>query len=79
MNTKLGKKITIGAKPIHKSTLASTADAWVENRVEEEPMKRLTIDIPLSLHTAIKTSCASRGTKIADEMREFLSEKYKNN
>ncbi|MET3589606.1 hypothetical protein ABID23_000690 [Bartonella silvatica] len=31
-------------------------------------MKRLTIDIPESLHRLIKMSCASCGTKIADEV-----------
>lgn len=78
MNTKTAKKVTIGAKPTNKPTPAATADAWVESRVESEPMKRLTIDVPLSLHTAIKTACASRGTKIADEVRELLQSKYTN-
>ncbi|EJK90529.1 hypothetical protein UUU_27150 [Klebsiella pneumoniae subsp. pneumoniae DSM 30104 = JCM 1662 = NBRC 14940] len=39
-------------------------------------MKRLTIDIPESLHKAIKSACALRGTKIADEVRELLYDKY---
>jgi hypothetical protein len=39
-------------------------------------MKRLTIDISASLHAALKSSCALRGTKIADEVRELLYEKY---
>jgi hypothetical protein len=38
--------------------------------------KRLTIDIPSYLHRSIKSQCALRGTKIADELRELLSEKY---
>ncbi|WP_269936361.1 plasmid partition protein ParG [Serratia liquefaciens] len=75
-----GKKVTFGAKP---TKLASSADAWVESRsIEEAPpqpvekMKRLTIDIPESLHKAIKSACALRGTKIADEVRELLYKKY---
>lgn len=74
-----GKKVTFGSKPIKP---APSADAWVESRsVEEEPlpvekMKRLTIDIPESLHKAIKSACALRGTKIADEVRELLYNKY---
>lgn len=74
-----GKKVTFGAKPTKP---APSADAWVESRaVEEEPlpaekMKRLTIDIPDSLHKAIKSACALRGTKIADEVRELLYNKY---
>lgn len=39
-------------------------------------MKRLTIDVPESLHRSIKTQCAMRGTKIADEVRELLLQKY---
>lgn len=74
-----GKKITFGAKP---TKLAPDADAWVESRTVEpeqpavEKMKRLTIDIPESLHKAIKSACAQRGTKIADEVRELLYNKY---
>jgi hypothetical protein len=41
-----------------------------------EPMKRLTIAYPLSLHVRIKTQCASRGTKMADEIRALLEERF---
>ena len=74
----MSKKVTIGAKPTSKSAQAS-ADEWVENRSTgnaPEPMKRLTIDIPESLHRAIKMQTAQRGTKIADEVRELLTERY---
>lgn len=73
------KKIAIGTKPTNKPAPAN-ADDWVESRgkgkQEPEPIKRLTIDIPESLHRAIKTQCAMRGTKIADEVRELLLQKY---
>lgn len=72
------KRVSIGAKPTNKPASA-TADAWVESRAPAEgpePMKRLTIDVPASLHRAIKTQCAARGTKIADEVRELLMQKY---
>jgi len=71
------KKVSIGTKPTARP---AAADAWVESRAPEEtePMKRLTIDVPASLHRAIKTQCASRGTKIADEVRELLIQKYGN-
>ena len=51
----MNKKISIGAKPTDKAVPAA-ADAWVESRNAGgvEPMKRLTIDIPESLHRAIK-------------------------
>lgn len=74
------KKVSIGAKPTSKPAPAA-ADAWVERRSnssDPEPMKRLTIDVPESLHRAIKAQCAMRGAKIADEVRELLSQKYGN-
>ena len=72
------KKVSIGTKPTSKPAPAA-ADAWVESRSngdEPEAMKRLTIDVSASLHRAIKAQCAMRGTKIADEVRELLLQKY---
>ena len=82
------KKVQIGTKPTNKPAPAA-ADAWVESRspvaeadqiAQEQPekMKRLTIDVPEELHRKIKTACAQRGTKIADEVRELLLQKYGN-
>lgn len=70
-----GKKVAFGAKPKQNPA----ADAWVEKREipEEKPkMKRLTIDVPEDLHRKIKAECAMRGSKIADEVRELLLQKY---
>lgn len=75
------KTISIGAKPTNKVSPPAAADAWVETRTtgtDPEPMKRLTIDVTETLHRAIKSACALRGTKIADEVRELLSQKYTN-
>jgi len=73
------KKIAFGTKPTSKPVPVA-ADAWVDSRIasEAEIMKRLTIDIPESLHRNIKSQCAMRGTKIADEVRELLLKKYGN-
>jgi len=71
------KKVSIGKKPNKNPA----SDAWVENRAiveTTEKMKRLTIDISDSLHRTIKSECAMRGTKIADEVRELLLQKYGN-
>ncbi|HGJ5890438.1 MAG TPA: plasmid partition protein ParG [Arsenophonus apicola] len=74
-----GKKITFGSRPNKPN---SDVDAWVESRFhneyqkDKEKMKRLTIDVPESLHKLIKSACAMRGTKIADEVRELLYQKY---
>ncbi|MGQ5524235.1 plasmid partition protein ParG [Chitinimonas sp. PSY-7] len=73
------KKVAFGTKPTNKPVPAA-ADAWVESRTsgEAEVMKRLTIDIPEELHRKIKAQCALRGSKIADEVRELLLQKYGN-
>lgn len=71
------KKVSFGTKPTGRGEPAP--DAWVKERGQDgnvEPMKRLTIDIPESLHRSIKSQCAARGTKIADEVRELLLGKY---
>jgi hypothetical protein len=70
------KKIAIGAKPTAKLQPA-TSDAWVNDRKpDEERTKRLTIDIPASLHAKIKASCAMRGTKMVDEITALLEERF---
>lgn len=79
------KKVSIGARPTTVKPAPVEADQWVESRTpvapEPEPnapSKRLTIDIPADLHRRIKSQCALRGTKIADEVRELLLLKYGN-
>lgn len=80
----MNKKVSFGPRPTGK-TLPPAADNWVENRAEEEVaeekvkperMKRLTIDIPLSLHRAIKSQCAAADRQMADEIRQLLIQKY---
>lgn len=43
---------------------------------EKIRMQRLTLDMPASLHQAIKLSCASRGTTIKDEIVALLRMYY---
>ena len=67
-------------------TKVDPADAWVQTRDAEhrevpapepaESMKRFTIDVPVSLHTRIKTQCAMRGVKMADVLREILERDF---
>jgi hypothetical protein len=70
------KKVAIGAKPTAKPQPASP-DAWVDARQPDTaPTKRLTIDVPASLHARIKASCAMRGTKMVDEITTILEDKF---
>ena len=75
---KVAFKIPQRAKP--------AADRWVEGGGNEAllpapaeptgPMKRFTIDVPLELHTRIKTQCAMQGVKMADILREVLEKQF---
>jgi hypothetical protein len=71
----MAKKVTFGAKPVEKS---AAVEQWVESSNEKpvevvaEPMKRLTIDLPATLHARVKAGCAMRGVKMADEIRRLL-------
>lgn len=58
----------------------TSPDDWVHRKPEPaapaEPMKRLTIDIPESLHTRIKLSCVANRQKMADAVRELLDQRW---
>lgn len=54
----------------------STVSTEIEVLVETEKMKRLTIDIPPTLHTRIKVECAQRQKKIADIVRQLLEQEF---
>lgn len=43
---------------------------------KEEPLKRLTIDIPVGLHKRVKAGCAAQGMTIAEAVREYLERKF---
>jgi hypothetical protein len=40
-------------------------------------MKRLTIDIPLAMHTRLKTECAAGRKNIADVVRDLIADHLK--
>jgi hypothetical protein len=68
--------------------LAAEAESWVANSdpvaaaappkaVQAAPgakPARLTIDLPEELHTRFKAACASRRTRMVDEVRGFIEE-----
>jgi hypothetical protein len=73
----MSKKVAFSGKP---SAKPPTPDDWVESRktetVKAEEMKRLTFDIPESLHRRIKSQCAGKGVKMTDELRGLLEEHF---
>jgi hypothetical protein len=70
------KKITFAAKPAH-GVASAHADAWVNDRQPAgEPIKRLTVDVPISLHRRIKSQCALRNENMADAIRVLLEKQF---
>jgi predicted DNA binding CopG/RHH family protein len=70
------KKVTIASKP-QSSANRKAADEWVKaSQAAAEPNKRLTVDVPLTLHTRIKTQCAMQGDKMADVIRDLLEKHF---
>lgn len=74
----MGKRIVIGQRPQVNQGMLEADWLHGSSNHRNAVMKRLTIDVPESLHKAIKTACATRGTKIADEVRELLIQRYSN-
>ena len=74
---KMNKKVSFTKKP----NKTHSAEDWVKQGQSEkeksEPTKRLTLDVPVSLHTEIKTQCAQKGVKMIDEILPVLKEHFK--
>lgn len=67
------KKITFGSRPEGRGP---SADQWVTGQAAKEPIKRLTVDVPLSLHRRIKTQCVMEDLIIADVVRDLLDKRF---
>lgn len=74
------KLVSIPARSAKKR--GGGADDWVRNRAEaageglQEPVKRLTLDLPAGLHARIKARCAMEGTTMRAMLMDFLEQKY---
>lgn len=84
-----GKKVSFGRKPgaVEKS---ADVEEWVTNReslieagqpelaepVKPEKIKRLTLDIPESLHKAIKLKATHEGVTMVELLRDLLEKHY---
>ncbi len=61
------KKVTIK----NPKSKAESAEDWVSSR---EGMKRLTIDVPLSLHSKLKIASVKKGQTMGNLVRDCLNE-----
>ena len=65
-----GKEVEQSAPDSEQATSASGQGN------DKQKMKRLTIDVSENLHRRIKVECASRGVKMADEIRGLLEREF---
>ena len=40
-----------------------------------EPLKRLSLDLPASVHTRFKTACSATGRKMVSEIHDFIAQR----
>lgn len=66
------KSLRISARPERRQQPA-TPDAFVTGK---EPLKRLTVDMPESLHRRAIVGAARDGVKLAAVIREFLEGRF---
>ena len=71
------KKVTIASKPQASANRKPLTTGSKRARPLTEPIKRLTVDVSLPLHTRIKTQCAMKGDKMADVIRELLEKQFR--
>lgn len=81
----MGKKVNISKKPENRVlNTEQKVDQWVNNRTtdfeeqeEAKEKKRLTLDIPKSLHQKIKFKAVKEGETMANMLRKLLEKNYK--
>jgi ParG len=69
------KKVDFSVRPrAAKEELPSTPDQWVREgkAADAGPQKRLTLNLPVELHTAFKGRCVFEGVTIQDKVRLLI-------
>jgi hypothetical protein len=66
------------ANPIPPVQDQAAIDAWVSDQkpVEQQSVKRFTVEVPLNLHKRIKMRCAAQDRQMADVLRELLEKHF---
>jgi hypothetical protein len=80
-----GKKVTFGTKPALKSLddlVASRREGQGSEAAVEDPpaakeaTRRVSVDLPMSLHTKLKLHCVQSGVLMADYVRDLLAREF---
>ena len=70
------KKVQFGSQPASRPAPAADPEQWVEQRTADERQKRMTFDVPESLHRRVKAGCAQRGVTIREVILELLEREF---
>ena len=75
------KRVDFSVRPRAKESLPPNPDAWVREGQGAEakppkeqlgPQKRLTLNLPVEMHTAFKGRCVVEGVTIQDKVQELI-------
>ena len=82
MTSKTKKKsVDFSVRPRAKDALPQDPDAWVREgqgaatttpKEQAGPQKRLTLNLPVEMHTAFKGRCVVEGVTIQDKVQELI-------
>ena len=72
-NSKLNVTVPSSTKKSVKNR-ASFEQAFKNSRAVEEPIKRLTLNLPVSAHTRLKAHAAMTGKTMTDLLLEFIDQ-----
>ena len=71
------KKVTFSSRPA--PALPPAAEQWIDQGSTppaEGPVKRMTFDVPESLHRRVKAGCAQRGVTIREVILQLLEAEF---
>lgn len=71
----MGKDVSFPAKR-PSQTSSRAAEAFASLQPQPEPKKRLTLDIPLSLHSRIKFQCVKQNVSITETVQAILERHF---
>ena len=71
----MAKKVTV-ARPRSLPTDDEFVQRKPSQAAPEEPLKRITVDVPISLHTRVKVDCAARHTNMAAEIKGMIEQRW---
>ena len=59
--------------PGHDTATRHTGKPTAAQKAKADPIKRLSLDLPQSLHTRFKTACSATRRKMGNELRAFIA------